>query len=523
MIVHKERIEMVKRIEKMLFILLIGVLSVFITDNVYAEGYCDYNGDFGRIIIYKNGTSAPTARYYYKSSKAYETYGDSYSYGVAFYTSNAKNISKFESAGTSENAYIRYTLESDEYTFKLNGSECPTIYQDPEPLIENSNSAMGNTTSTTIKNVLYRISLKHDTSNYFSVGVCPTSNPECIIDNTVSPDADKSVCGYTDYNKEIDNREDLTAEQKQAEKLQKPGYYKNDYKKDGSGNLEFDASGNPTLISSTYIPYHMLLDDSNTFYQKFWSIRKNVELELQNTINEKLTTFDLNSWNRLFYNNSPGAASTLLRTQLADIVGVDGIAELQLAVKDWNDTHGCTIDDAVWQQYVDSLNSLVDEYTIKARQLAYKTLDTAVNNGQIDQQTANEFKNTVDEQLDQFRETSGRLLSDVSAWYQKLIKVVDESCTGILDPELVDIINEIFNWVKIIVPILLIVLSVVDYSKAVLSAEKDELQQTTKKLTKRIVIAIIIFFVPTIIHLFVNIYNNVSPIPLTDLPDCGIK
>lgn len=504
---------MVKRIEKMLFILLIGILSAFITDNVYAEGYCDYNGDFGRIIIYKNGTSAPTARYYYKSSKAYQTYGDSYSYGIAFYTTNGKNVTKFESADTtSENAYIRYTIDSDEYIFKFNGDTCPAIYHDPEPLIENSNTALGNATSTTIKSVLYKIAPIHDTSNYFSTGVCPTSNTECLKNENVSPDVDKSVCGYTDYTT-------LPAE----EQLKKPGYYKNDYKKDSSGNLEFDGSGNPTLISSTYIPYHMLLDDSNTFYQKFWSIRKNVELKLQNTINEKLTTFDLNSWNRLFYNNSPGAASTLLRTQLADVVGVDGIAELQLAVKDWNDTHGCTIDDAVWQQYVDSLNSLVDEYTIKARQLAYKTLDTAVSNGQLDQQTANEFKNTVADELDSFRETSGNLLSDVSAWYKKLANVVDESCSGILDPELVDIINEIFGWVKILVPIILIVLSTIDYSKAVLVSEKDETMQATKRLSKRIVIAIIIFFLPTLIHLVVDIYNNVSPIPLTDLPDCGIK
>ena len=125
--------------------------------------------------------------------------------------------------------------------------------------------------------------------------------------------------------------------------------------------------------------------------------------------------------------------------------------------------------------------------------------------------------------LDSFRETSGNLLSDVSAWYKKLTNVVDESCSGILDPELVDIINEIFGWVKILVPIILIVLSTIDYSKAVLISEKDETMQATKRLSKRIVIAIIIFFLPTLIHLVVDIYNNVSPIPLTDLPDCGIK
>ena len=55
--------------------------------------------------------------------------------------------------------------------------------------------------------------------------------------------------------------------------------------------------------------------------------------------------------------------------------------------------------------------------------------------------------------------------------------------------------------VKIIIPILLIVLGVVDYAKAVVSSDTDSVQKATSTLIKRIIIGIAIFFIPTIVNL----------------------
>jgi|GEM_PF-3072913 hypothetical protein len=77
---------------------------------------------------------------------------------------------------------------------------------------------------------------------------------------------------------------------------------------------------------------------------------------------------------------------------------------------------------------------------------------------------------------------------------------VADSCEGLLGDELLDIINEIFTWVKIAVPIIVIVLGSIDFGKAVLLNDKDALQKAGITFVKRCIIAVAIFFIPTILN-----------------------
>lgn len=55
--------------------------------------------------------------------------------------------------------------------------------------------------------------------------------------------------------------------------------------------------------------------------------------------------------------------------------------------------------------------------------------------------------------------------------------------------------------VKILVPVLLIVLGVIDYSKATVSSNDDAVQKATKSLVIRIIAGLAIFLIPTIVNL----------------------
>ena len=61
-------------------------------------------------------------------------------------------------------------------------------------------------------------------------------------------------------------------------------------------------------------------------------------------------------------------------------------------------------------------------------------------------------------------------------------------------------LQQIFNVFKYLAPALVIVLSIVEFIKAVASDDKDALLKATKKTGTRIILAIALFFIPTLIN-----------------------
>ena len=72
-----------------------------------------------------------------------------------------------------------------------------------------------------------------------------------------------------------------------------------------------------------------------------------------------------------------------------------------------------------------------------------------------------------------------------------------------------------FNIIKYIVPIILIVLTMVDFLKAVSSGDKDIVKVATNKLVKRAIIALVIFLIPSLLQLVLGL--------VTSYGTCGIK
>lgn len=186
----------------------------------------------------------------------------------------------------------------------------------------------------------------------------------------------------------------------------------------------------------------------------------------------------------------------------------------------------CQMTDEMINQKTYELDRKINNFANDLKATLLAGIDKSVENGNISEEKAEELRNKTDEVVENFKNNVERFTDVIGSWYGKLMGIEKQTCESILDKDLVTIINRILTWIRIAVPILVIILSSMDFGKAVLSEEKDEMKQAINKLVKRLVVAIIIFFIPTLLHLFVDIYNTTvgsDGIPITPLSNCGIK
>ena len=69
------------------------------------------------------------------------------------------------------------------------------------------------------------------------------------------------------------------------------------------------------------------------------------------------------------------------------------------------------------------------------------------------------------------------------------------------------ILSKVLNYIKIIVPILIIVLSSIEFIKAIFGADDDSLNKAIKNLITRIVLAAIFFLIPMLTALMLDVFN----------------
>jgi hypothetical protein len=82
-------------------------------------------------------------------------------------------------------------------------------------------------------------------------------------------------------------------------------------------------------------------------------------------------------------------------------------------------------------------------------------------------------------------------------------------CELLFDEGLKSFLKDILMYPKIIVPILVILLGTLDFAKAVISSKEDEMKKAQTTFIKRLLLGIVIFFVPTIIDIIMYLANFV--------------
>ena len=84
------------------------------------------------------------------------------------------------------------------------------------------------------------------------------------------------------------------------------------------------------------------------------------------------------------------------------------------------------------------------------------------------------------------------------------------TCDGILGTRLVNFINTIFNYIKILVPVALIALGSFDIGRAIFAGNEDDMKKATKTFIRRLIIAVIIMFSPLLVNFIINVVNNAT-------------
>lgn len=97
---------------------------------------------------------------------------------------------------------------------------------------------------------------------------------------------------------------------------------------------------------------------------------------------------------------------------------------------------------------------------------------------------------------------------------------IEDNCDAILGDPKVDgtvanFLQQIFTIMGYLAPLLCVVLSVVEFVKATASQDKDALMKAMKNTGKRLILAVLLFFLPTLI-------NFIFPL-LGWYGTCGIK
>lgn len=110
--------------------------------------------------------------------------------------------------------------------------------------------------------------------------------------------------------------------------------------------------------------------------------------------------------------------------------------------------------------------------------------------------------------------SNGGNVSVLSNVTYKLEKI-DEKCSDVFDAEILGFLQQIFDIFKFIAPLLCLALSMMDFVKAVASQDKDALAKATKTTGKRIIYAIVLFFIPDLINFLFELLGWVGT--------CGIR
>jgi len=99
----------------------------------------------------------------------------------------------------------------------------------------------------------------------------------------------------------------------------------------------------------------------------------------------------------------------------------------------------------------------------------------------------------------------------------ELFNVLDEFtenttlCAGIEVPDtLFNVVATIIKGIKIVVPILLIIWGMLDFAKSVIAKKEDEIKGYQKSFVSRLISAVLVFLVITIVQLVVNLLAGVD-------------
>lgn len=150
------------------------------------------------------------------------------------------------------------------------------------------------------------------------------------------------------------------------------------------------------------------------------------------------------------------------------------------------------VDESTGQTYIEKLHSLYAQNTIKS--LNY----------------ARDLCNTIQENNIKYDEAKlkNMLTTNYETTVYENVKLDTDTTfdCGTLG-ELADLVKTGYFIIEIVALVILIVFTVLDYAKVILSGEQDEMKKTNKRLKTRLIIMIVILLLPALINFVLGVFN----------------
>ena len=90
------------------------------------------------------------------------------------------------------------------------------------------------------------------------------------------------------------------------------------------------------------------------------------------------------------------------------------------------------------------------------------------------------------------------------------IDVADSSYDCVLSAQIIAFIYNILKWVKYIAPVLVIILGILDFVKALAAQDDDAMKKAQGKFVKRLIAAVLLFLLPLIIDYVLSVFHLVN-------------
>ena len=63
------------------------------------------------------------------------------------------------------------------------------------------------------------------------------------------------------------------------------------------------------------------------------------------------------------------------------------------------------------------------------------------------------------------------------------------------------------NYVKILGPILVVILSSIDFAKSIIASDDENMKKAERKLVVRLILAVAVFLIPTLVSVLLNVFG----------------
>ena len=86
-----------------------------------------------------------------------------------------------------------------------------------------------------------------------------------------------------------------------------------------------------------------------------------------------------------------------------------------------------------------------------------------------------------------------------------------------------ELTNKAIVIVQVIIPVILVIMGSIDFYKSLTSQKEDEIKKGQQIFIKRLIMALLIFFVIAIVKFFVSIFASTNSSSIVDCMECFLR